>query len=130
MTTAMTTAMAAPMMFAMLPLLDLILHQIPQDGATDRTEETVSRVLAEIVPCHAAADRAEEATFTLGHGWGVGVIVGGILVAGLRGELVGLPVRVVDLLWRCLAVLWLLGVLLRVLWWVTAKGKRQQGSPG
>lgn len=76
----------------------------------------MSSILAEIVSCHASANRAEETALTFGHGRCVGVVVGRVLVAGLRGKFMSLAVWVVDLLWRHLTIRGLLGVLLKVFW--------------
>ena len=76
----------------------------------------MARALAEIVARDTAADGAQEAALAFGHGRRVGVVVGGLRVGGLRGELVGLAVRVVDLGRRAAvlaALLW--GVLALVL---------------
>lgn len=53
---AATVMAAAAMFFAMFPLLDLIFHQIAQDGTTDRAEKTMSSILAKIMSCHASTD--------------------------------------------------------------------------
>lgn len=114
--TVTTSTMTTAAMFPMLSLsLELILEQIAQEGTTDRAQETMSGTFAHVVSCDTAANLAEEATFTLGHGWSVGVIAGRVLVAGLRRELMRLAVRVVDLLRRSLVVLALLRVSLVII---------------
>jgi hypothetical protein len=107
----MAATMAASMMFPVFALpLEFIFHQIPHDRATHRTKEAMSLLFAKIVSGNTAADRTEETAFTLGHGWGIGVIVRGVLIAGLRGKLMGLAVWIIDLLRRTLAVLRLLRI--------------------
>lgn len=101
------------MLFAMLPLaLELVLHEPTENGAANRAEKAVSLILPQVVSGHSATDRAEQAALTLGHGRGVGIVVGCILVAGLWRKLMGLTVGVVDLLrGPGLAILRLLRVL-------------------
>ena len=122
------TVTATAMLFPMLSLpLEFIFHQISHDRTTNGTQETVSCILAEIVSGYTSADRAENTAFAFGHRWSVGVIVGRILVAGLRGRLMRLAVCIIDLLWRSLIVLRLLRVLLMVLGWAAAGRKEGVG---
>lgn len=119
--------MAAAVVFSMFPWLsfplELIFHQIAQDSPANRAEKAMSRILAEVVSCHASANRAEETTFPFAHRRSVGIIIWGILVARLGGKLMSLPVGVVDLLGRGLAVLRLLWVLLVVVRRLPAAGE-------
>ena len=78
-------AMMSPAVPMLPTILDLVLEHAAADGAGDHAHEAVALLLAEVVTRPAAADGAEEAAVLVGHGRGVGVVVGGVGVGGLRG---------------------------------------------
>lgn len=89
--------MAATGLLVLLLVLEQILGEIAHDGTTDRSKESVTRLLTKKVACDTTANGAEEAAVGFGH-WGcVGVVVRSIRVAGLRGGVDGVGVYIARL---------------------------------
>ena len=84
------TTPAPPMMSVSVPtptmlptILDLVLEHAAADRARDHAHEAMALLLAEVVTRPAAAHGAQEAPVLVGHGGGVGVVVGRVGVGGL-----------------------------------------------
>ena len=75
---------AAPAAVAAVGLLLLVLDEVfsnrTHDSSAHSAEEAVTSFLACEVTTEAAANSAEKAAVTLGHGWGIRVVVGSVAV--------------------------------------------------
>jgi len=73
-------------------LLLLVLEEVFRDAAeqstSDRAQEAMSALFAQVVAAEATSDGAKETTITLGHGRSVGVVVRSILIGRLACEFV------------------------------------------
>lgn len=110
-----SAATPAALVVVILPLiLDEVLCHAAQDCATDGSQEAVVGLLAEHVSTKATADGAEETTIGLRHSRRIGVVVGGVRVTGLFGELVLTDIRILVAGLASLAQLLLVGLVLGV----------------